>query len=184
MDVPDPLWLTGRDLELLRANDAQVTQIHAGYVFKEKAPLYREHVDDMYKVKADAEAEGKSGQREVAKRIVNGGYGGQLQHTQDNVETQIIHGTKKVLRFLQTHTQFETQPLPGGGLLCKGVVFQVGDTDYRHTPSHHGTLLLAGTRIQHNEVTNAINPWRREGTMRSVPYTQIVIVQAFKQPLL
>ncbi len=166
-------WYTNIDLYLILKNQGVIEEIYEMYSWPKKGAIFNKWITLTLKGKADSKAAGELAKAKFYKTLANGCYGSSLQRMFDDV---VIH-VRSMKELDYFHTQYEWlstvnfEEFRRGDqdvLIMKGRARVHGEMEWTDRPRYIGAFVLSWSRMLYDDIYALINPWRREGTLRSV----------------
>lgn len=171
-------WITSIDLFLIMKNEGTVFEIKEAYSWPKRDALFRKWVTKTFQEKQRAAKEGKLAAKQYYKTCGNGCYGSSLQRTFNDM-TVFVRDTEDLRRFHEQYNWVNTlnwdawEEKKNSFLVLRGERKVYDKYEWTNRPRYLGAFILAWTRYQLDHIISVINPYRREGSPRSV-FSQVL----------
>jgi hypothetical protein len=177
-DVDDKLWWDNRrrtanytnvDLYLVRKNQGKIHKITRAMLWPNSCHYLRPWMDKALQMKEEGQRTGNGALAALGKINSNSSYGGTLMKDCDRVQS--FCQTKRDLKVF--HDTCEWRDI----VICDKACVLIGDrfpeitiSKLSSQPIQVGCFVLAWSRYLLDDIYDSINPYRREGSQRSLEY--------------
>ena len=166
-------WMTSIDAYLILRNEGKIHSIREAYQWIERGPVFQSWCQFTFQKKQEAAANNERSKKVFYKTIGNGCYGSALQRTFTSI-TSIVSQQDDLTRFHRKFDWLDTVNWEAFAkkehafLVLKGEQRIYPDYDWTARPRYLGSFVLAWARLMLDDVMQAVNPNRRDGTITSI----------------
>jgi hypothetical protein len=167
-------WYCSVTLKHLLKNEGTIYSLKRVIEWPEKAKIFAPWVKKTFveRKKAEKEVDGAA-KGKFYKTLGNACYGASCQKMYDDV-IRHVSTPKQLTEFHYQYDMTETVNMEEvlrkkhSMLILKGKKKVEEEYEYAQRPRYLGSFVLAYTKIPYDETMSIINPWRREGSLRSL----------------
>ena len=166
-------WYTNIDIFLCLRNEGKVHKIKRAFIWPKRGDIFKNWISLTFDGKKAAKKAGQKAKEKFFKTVGNGCYGSSLQRMFDDV---IVH-VKNYEELAHFHEGYEWLTTVNfeevarnehSMLIMKGRAHVNEKFEWTNRPRFLGSFVLAWSRLLYDDIYDLINPWRREGSRRSI----------------
>ena len=166
-------WYTSIDIYLCLRNNGKVHSINRAFIWPKRGSLFRKWISKTFNGKKQAKKDGEKAKEKFYKTVGNGCYGSSLQRMFDDVIVHVktydeLAHFHEGYEWLTTVNFEEVARNEHRMLIMKGRAYVNEKFEWTDRPRYLGAMVLAWSRMLYDDIYNVINPWRREGSIRSI----------------
>jgi ATP-dependent DNA helicase PIF1 len=166
-------WYTSIDIYLCLRNKGKVHNIKRAFIWPYRGNIFCKWISKTFDGKKAAKKSGEKAKEKFYKTVGNGCYGSSLQRMFDEVIVHVktyeeLAHFHEGYEWLTTVNFEEVARNEHSMLIMKGRAHVNEKFEWTDRPRYLGSFVLAWSRLLYDDIYNLINPWRREGSARSI----------------